>query len=112
MDFELNQSSVLSANGITPVRTAGDILIDFDFGGSGIPVLQLHRWVTSGDPTVVCEANNSVPCWDKAINLSGYAEASVNAVPVTDNNPPGRRGLSTGTPRTGSTRPSVKRRST
>ena len=37
MDFELNQDATPSANGVTPVRTAGDLLIDFDFGGSGVP---------------------------------------------------------------------------
>ncbi len=37
MDFELNQDATPSANGVTPVRTAGDLLFDFDFGGSGVP---------------------------------------------------------------------------
>src|ERR1051325_993 len=35
LDFEFNQSSTLSANGVTPLRTAGDVLVTFDFGGSG-----------------------------------------------------------------------------
>src|SRR5687767_3628111 len=35
MDFEFNQSTALSTNGITPVRTAGDILITFDFSSGG-----------------------------------------------------------------------------
>jgi hypothetical protein len=35
MDFEFNQSQTPSANGKTPVRTAGDILITFDFGSGG-----------------------------------------------------------------------------
>src|SRR5262249_28810704 len=39
MDFEFNQSSTPGGNGVTPLRTAGDLLIDFDFGGSGVPVL-------------------------------------------------------------------------
>jgi hypothetical protein len=54
MDFEFNQDATLSANGVTPVRTAGDLLIDFDFGGSGVPVLQKHTWITSGNPATDC----------------------------------------------------------
>src|SRR5262249_11078867 len=89
MDFELNQDATLSANGVTPVRTAGDLLIDFDFGGSGVPVLAKHTWITSGNPATDCEASNTLPCWNKAVNLGSFAEAQVNSVPVTDTNPPG-----------------------
>jgi hypothetical protein len=88
MDFELNQSSTLSSNGVTPIRTAGDLLIDFDFGGSGVPVLQKHTWITSGSPSN-CEASNTLPCWDKAVDLGAFAEAQVNSVPVVDTNAPG-----------------------
>ena len=35
MDFEFNQSSTLSANGVTPVRTAGDLLIIYDLSNGG-----------------------------------------------------------------------------
>ncbi len=34
MDFEFNQSEQLSGNGVTPVRTPGDILITFQLGGA------------------------------------------------------------------------------
>jgi hypothetical protein len=96
MDFELNQKfcdptktpTNCSANGVTPLRTAGDLLIDFDFGGSGVPVLTKHTWITSGSPAN-CEANNTLPCWDKAVNLGAFAEAQVNNAPVVDTNPPG-----------------------
>ncbi len=88
MDFELNQNSTPSANGVTPVRTAGDLLIDFDFGGSGVPVLAKHTWITTGTPTTQCEASNTLPCWDKAVILGSNAEAAVNSAPVTDTNPP------------------------
>jgi hypothetical protein len=89
MDFEFNQSQTPSANGVTPVRTAGDVLITFDFGGSGVPDLGLDRWVTTGS-TSQCVASNSLPCWGNHVDLSasGLAEGSVNAAPVTDNNPP------------------------
>ncbi len=89
MDFEFNQSSTPSANGVTPQRTAGDLLIDFDFGGSGVPVLAKHTWITSGNAATDCEASNTLPCWDKAVNLGAFAEAQVNSAPVTDTNPPG-----------------------
>ena len=88
MDFELNQDSTPSANGVTPVRTAGDLLIDFDFSGSGVPVLAKHTWITSGS-AANCEASNTLPCWDKAVNLGAFAEAAVNSAPVIDANPPG-----------------------
>src|SRR5512132_4528483 len=46
MDFEFNKSSTLSANGVTPVRTAGDVLIQYDLSQGGTnPVLFLSRWV-------------------------------------------------------------------
>jgi Prealbumin-like fold domain len=89
MDFELSQDSTLSANGVTTVRTAGDLLIDFDFGGSGVPVLTKHTWITTGNPATLCEASNTLPCWDKAVNLGAFAEAQVNNAPVVDTNPPG-----------------------
>jgi hypothetical protein len=88
MDFELNQSATPSANGVTPVRTAGDLLIDFDFGGSGVPTLAKHTWITSGNPTTLCEASNTLPCWDKAVILGSTAESAVNSTNVTDTNPP------------------------
>ena len=88
MDFEFNQSSTLAANGVTTARTAGDLLIDFDFGGSGVPVLAKHTWITSGS-TSNCEASNTLPCWDKAVVLGASAEAAVNSVPVQDTNAPG-----------------------
>ena len=88
MDFEFNQSSTASSNGVTKLRTAGDMLITFDFGGSGAPVLSLSRWVTTGAATQ-CEANNTVPCWGKLVALTGVADGSVNSKDVTDYNPPG-----------------------
>jgi len=85
MDFELNQSSVLSANGVTPVRTAGDILIKYDLSRGGtVPSLGFHRWVTSGSPAVVCEASNSLPCWSKFQPLSNDVAAAINPVPVSE----------------------------
>ena len=46
MDFEFNQSSTISANGVTPVRTAGDLLIQYDLAQGGTnPQLFLSRWI-------------------------------------------------------------------
>ena len=90
MDFEFNQSIITSTNGVTPVRTEGDILIKYDLSNGGTnPVLGYHRWVTSGDPLLVCEASLVVPCWDKVHSLSGEFEGAVNAVEVTDPIQPG-----------------------
>jgi hypothetical protein len=88
MDFELNQKAqpdLTTTGAKTLIRTAGDILITFDFGGSGSPVLSLLKWVTSG-ATSQCFASNSLPCWGNRVNLSaaGFAEGAVNSVTVSD----------------------------
>ena len=44
-DFELNQLRSLTANGVTPVRKTGDVLISFDFESSGnVVTLNLREW--------------------------------------------------------------------
>jgi hypothetical protein len=85
MDFEFNQSKTLSSNGVTPVRTAGDVLIKYDLSQGGtVPTLGIHRWVTTGTPSQVCEANNSVPCWGKVQPLTGFADGAINTGSVID----------------------------
>jgi hypothetical protein len=86
MDFEFNQSSTVSGNGVTPVRTAGDLLIQYDLSQGGTnPVLFVSRWVTTG-LTSQCEASNSLPCWGTKTNLTaaGDATGSINtsAIPA------------------------------
>jgi hypothetical protein len=78
--FEFNQGTTPcgpASDGLVQ-RTAGDMLIVYDFeGGSADPVITLRRWVTSG----ACEvSSDSAPCWGTAVNLtaSGFAEAKVN----------------------------------
>jgi uncharacterized repeat protein (TIGR01451 family) len=85
MDFELNQSSTLSANGVTPVRTAGDILIKYDLAKGGThPTISFSKWLAGGgSASSLCEANNSFPCWSKAVSVSG-ALAAIDTVPATD----------------------------
>ena len=85
MDFELNQSSTLSGNGATPVRTKDDILIKYDLDRGGtVPTLGFHRWVTTGNPATVCEASNTVPCWGKGTAVLTGGSAAVNLSTVTD----------------------------
>jgi hypothetical protein len=78
--FEFNKAisgNCAGASGLVN-RTAGDMLVVYDFeGGGGDPVITLRRWVTSG----ACEVGSkSAPCWGVATNLtaSGVAEAKVN----------------------------------
>jgi hypothetical protein len=81
MDFEFNQSSVVTANGVTVERTPGDMLILFGFSGGGSQAtLGMSRWTATGP----CEAASSSPCWGPVIPLSGVAEGAVNTTTVTD----------------------------
>ena len=96
MDFEFNQSSTLSANGVTPVRTAGDALIQYDLTSGGThPELFLSKWVATG-PGSQCEANNTTPCWGTRVNLttSGDATGSINTTPITAANADGLGAMS------------------
>jgi hypothetical protein len=85
MDFEFNQSSVLSSNGVMPVRTAGDVLIKYDLSQGGAkPSFGLHRWITQGNAAQDCEASAKLPCWGKVTPLGTDAVGSVNTTAVTD----------------------------
>ena len=80
MDFEFNQSSETTANGVTPRRTAGDLLIQYDLSQGGTnPVLFVSEWVASGNANQ-CQAANSTPCWGKKANFTagGDATGSIN----------------------------------
>jgi hypothetical protein len=86
--FEFNQSDVPcgpASDGLVE-RTAGDMLIVYDFegGSTDTPRITLRRWVTTG----ACEvSSNSPPCWGTATDLTalGFAEAKVNTFgSVTD----------------------------
>ncbi|UCH27063.1 MAG: hypothetical protein JSV66_05310, partial [Trueperaceae bacterium] len=45
IDFELNQSTEVSANLVTPMRTEGDVIVSFDFAsGENIVQLSLRIW--------------------------------------------------------------------
>src|SRR5262245_33460141 len=71
MDFEFNQSNVLSGNGVTPVRTAGDLLIIYDLSQGGThPTLSIRTWTGSA--------------WGPASDLtsSNKATGSINTAPI------------------------------
>jgi hypothetical protein len=83
LDFEINQNATTgftatTTGALTLNRTAGDLLINYDFGGSGTPTLGLNFWVTSGS-TSQCFAANSLPCWGNHEDLTvPLAEGAVN----------------------------------
>lgn len=63
MDFEFNQSKTASANGVTPVRTTGDLLITYDLSKGGThPVLSLRKWSGSA--------------WGAATDLTSSSQAT------------------------------------
>jgi hypothetical protein len=89
MDFEINKLAQpdLTTTGAKALnRSAGDLLITFDFtNGGGTPVLGLLKWVTSGAASQ-CFSANKVPCWGNRVDLSaaGFAEGQVNTGTITD----------------------------
>ncbi|MDX6200095.1 MAG: hypothetical protein QOJ79_3246 [Actinomycetota bacterium] len=92
LDFEINQNPTSGFNGATtgPValnRTAGDLLVTYDFGGSGSPALGLNRWLTSGagNTVVQCFSANALPCWGRHVTLSGTnSEGQVNNATIAE----------------------------
>ena len=66
MDFELNKLSTLSSNGVTPVRSVGDLLITYDLSQGGTnPVLSLRTWNGSAwgaaTPTATTIDSRNIP---------------------------------------------------
>jgi hypothetical protein len=74
MDFEINQAltpGLGSPGPHTINRTAGDLLVTYDFtNGGGKPTLGLLTWVTSGS-TSQCFSSNNLPCWGNHVTLNG-----------------------------------------
>jgi len=97
MDFEFNKSLTLSSNGVTPIRSAGDLLLQYNLSSGGThPELFLSKWRTSaadnlGVDYVNCVASNSFPCWAGEVDLSaaGIADGSINSSAITDANSDG-----------------------
>jgi hypothetical protein len=97
MDFEINQKTqpdLTTAGAKTLNRTAGDLLVTYDFtNGGGRPAIGLLRWLTSATTPVVpgfatntCFSANSFPCWGDKVTLDGTDSiAAVNNLDaVTD----------------------------
>src|SRR6266487_2733323 len=105
MDFEINQATTpgLGTPGAHTInRTAGDLLVTFDFtNGGGRPTLGLLRWVTTGS-TSQCFSSNSLPCWGNHVNLNSAdsigAVNNLDAVtdPIAPNAPRSLAGLTFG----------------
>jgi hypothetical protein len=92
MDFEINQAATpgLGSPGPHTInRTAGDLLVTYDFtNGGSRPDLHILTWVTSG-ATSQCFSANKLPCWGNRISLNGAnSEGAINTVQVTDPIPP------------------------
>jgi hypothetical protein len=90
LDFEINQNATpeFTETKTGPLllnRAAGDLLINYDFGGSGTPTLAINTWVTSG-ATSQCFAANSLPCWGnhKVLSTATEAEGAVNTGTVAE----------------------------
>ena len=82
MDFEFNQSETLSSNGVTPVRTAGDLLIQYDLSQGGT-----NPSCSSPDgsrPDLVLSVKRpSDPCWaSRRMSAAGDAAGSINTTPI------------------------------
>ena len=80
MDFEFNQKRAAAGqgNGVTPLRTAGDLLIIYDLAQGGTrPVLSIREWTGSAS--------------GPATNLSdsGKATGSINTSPIRPQRPTG-----------------------
>lgn len=95
LDFEINklaQPNLATAGAKTLNRSAGDLLVTYDFGGSGTPTLGILRWLTSASVPVVpgfatnaCFSANAFPCWgDRKVLDANEAEGAVNTGTVSD----------------------------
>lgn len=78
--FEFNQGSTACGSGSDSLvnRTAGDMLIVYDFtgGSTSTPTIGLSRWITSGTCQV---GSDSPPCWGVQATLPpSQAEGAVN----------------------------------
>jgi uncharacterized repeat protein (TIGR01451 family) len=77
IDFELNQNATpgftaSTIGNVTLNRTVGDLLISYDFGGSGTPDITLFTW------------NGSAWANQKDLSALGFAEAGVNGAAIND----------------------------
>jgi Prealbumin-like fold domain len=96
-NFEINkltQPNLTTAGAKTLARSAGDLLVTYDFdNGGGRPTIGLLRWLTSASVPVVpnfaantCFSANGFPCWGDKVTLDGTEAISAvnNLGSVTD----------------------------
>jgi hypothetical protein len=77
MDFELNQSTATTTDRL-PVRTAGDLLVTYEFISTKTPTISIQRWHTAGQAGA-CVVLAAPPCWAERQDLnSATSEAAVN----------------------------------
>src|SRR5215469_6846692 len=96
-DFEINQKTqpdLTTPGAKTLNRTAGDLLVTFDFtNGGGKPTLGLLTWLTAaaGNTANQCFSSNTLPCWGKQVTLNGADSIGAvnNLDSVTDPLSPG-----------------------
>lgn len=92
LDLEINKKTTegftqSTTGALTLNRSPGDLLVTYDFSGSGEPTLGLLKWITKDNGTASdCFSANSLPCWGKRVDLSaaGDAEGAVNTETVKD----------------------------
>jgi hypothetical protein len=76
MDFELNQATTTTADGL-PTRTPGDLLVTYEFTSTKTPDIRIQRWSTT--PGAACVTASAPPCWaNRVLVTSPNAEAKVN----------------------------------
>jgi uncharacterized repeat protein (TIGR01451 family) len=88
-DFELNQLESRTSNGVTPVRSTGDVLFSFDFESSGnVVTLSLREW--DGD----------AERWGqpRTLNIEGTGFAAINDPELFGTMPGGEINPFTGLP--------------
>ena len=102
LDFEINKtdlSTSLTSGTTGPLtlnRSAGDLLVTYDFSGSGTPTLGLNKWLTTaaGNTVGQCFSANSLPCWGGHVTLNGSnSEGAVNTSSITETTTGGTLGV-------------------
>src|SRR5262249_52498800 len=90
--FNKDNTTATQSDGLT-VRQNGDMLVLYDFGGSGTPMLTLLRWLdgigddpVSGLPesTLSCYNAHAFPCWGDGTLGNLTTSGSANGAAASD----------------------------
>jgi uncharacterized repeat protein (TIGR01451 family) len=93
IDFELDQNATpgwtaTTTGDVTINRTEGDLLITYDFSGSGTPTIGMLKWLTDNGTNTNTDCSKSgqkLPCWGDEITFApSVAEAAVNTVNIQE----------------------------